>query len=125
MAESKIAELERRLRDAEERAEEAEKERKQERQRAEEAEKERQQERQRAEEAEKERQQERQRADARVFENRAFLSGLGKRISGRRISDEKTLESFLHISVEDPVRAIINQLREAEEVRSAFDLGNG
>ncbi|KAL5903044.1 hypothetical protein ACKVV7_011445 [Pyricularia oryzae] len=201
MAESKIAELERRLREAEERAEEAEKERQQERQRAEEAEKERQQERQRAEEAEKERQQERQRADAseqqtqpttfneyiaalhdlvfsrfeieqdrkltskgsitnprnkwcptriqpwsdfiqqqritfgtiydtfpttgRVFENRAFLTGLGKRISGRRISDEKTLESFLHISVEDPVRAIIDQLREVEEVRSAFDLGNG
>ncbi|KAI6351162.1 hypothetical protein MCOR25_010094 [Pyricularia grisea] len=64
-------------------------------------------------------------ADSRVFENRAFLTGLGKRVSGRRISDEKTLESFLHISVEDPVRAIIDQLREVEEVRSAFDLGNG
>ncbi|KAI6506875.1 hypothetical protein MCOR10_011352 [Pyricularia oryzae] len=63
--------------------------------------------------------------NSRAFENRAFLSGLGKRISGRRILDEKTLESFLHISVEDPVRAIIDQLREVEEVRSAFDLGNG
>ncbi|KAI6386420.1 hypothetical protein MCOR24_011298 [Pyricularia oryzae] len=63
--------------------------------------------------------------DSRVFENRAFLSGLGRRISGRRIADEKTLESFLHSSVEDPVRAIIDQLREVEEVRGAFDLGNG
>ncbi|TLD09834.1 hypothetical protein PspLS_12046, partial [Pyricularia sp. CBS 133598] len=53
------------------------------------------------------------------------LSGLGKKISGRRISDEKTLESFLHISVEYPVKTIINQLREAEKVKSAFDLGNG
>ncbi|KAI6267933.1 hypothetical protein MCOR27_010383 [Pyricularia oryzae] len=64
-------------------------------------------------------------ADRRVFENRAFLSGLGKRISLRSISDEKTLESFLHNSVEDPVKTIIDQLKQVEGVRSAFDLGNG
>ncbi|WQF90548.1 Putative tyrosine-protein kinase, active [Colletotrichum destructivum] len=63
--------------------------------------------------------------DSRVFENRAFLVGLGNRISKRRIADEKTLEYFLHNSVEDPVRAIIDQLKEVEEVRSAFHLGNG
>ncbi|KAI7908546.1 hypothetical protein M9X92_012132 [Pyricularia oryzae] len=61
----------------------------------------------------------------RVFENRAFLTGLGKRISVRKIADEKTLESFLHSSVEDPVKAIIGKLKEVEGVRSAFDLGNG
>ncbi|KAK1973496.1 hypothetical protein LZ30DRAFT_484883 [Colletotrichum cereale] len=63
--------------------------------------------------------------DSRVFENRAFLVGLGNRISKRRIADEKTLEYFLHNSVEDPVKAIIDQLREVEEVRNVFDLGNG
>lgn len=64
-------------------------------------------------------------ADSRVFENRAFLTGLGKRISVRKIADEKTLESFLHSSVEDPVKAIIGKFKEVEGVRSAFDLGNG
>lgn len=46
-------------------------------------------------------------AENRVFENRAFLVGLGNRISERPIADEKTLEYFLHNSVEDLVRAII------------------
>ncbi|KAI7910408.1 hypothetical protein M9X92_011124 [Pyricularia oryzae] len=63
--------------------------------------------------------------DSRVFENRAFLSGLGERVSSRRIADEKTLEYFLHNSVEDPVRAIIDQLKEVEGVRDAFNLGDG
>ncbi|ELQ32294.1 hypothetical protein OOU_Y34scaffold01197g1 [Pyricularia oryzae Y34] len=53
------------------------------------------------------------------------MSGHGKRISVRKIADEKTLESFLHSSVEDPVKAIIGKLKEVEGVRSAFDLGNG
>ncbi|KAI8396436.1 hypothetical protein FOFC_20984 [Fusarium oxysporum] len=38
-----------------------------------------------------------------VFENRDFLAGLGNRIAQRPIADEKTLESFLHDSVEDPI----------------------
>ncbi|KAH6889924.1 hypothetical protein B0T10DRAFT_487099 [Thelonectria olida] len=63
--------------------------------------------------------------DSRVFENRAFLAGLGNRISKRKIADEKTLEYFLHNSVEDPVKTIMDQLKEVEEVRSAFHLGNG
>ncbi|KAI6350905.1 hypothetical protein MCOR25_010305, partial [Pyricularia grisea] len=63
--------------------------------------------------------------DSRIYQNRAFLSGLGKRVSMRSISDEKTLESFLHNSVEDPVKAIINQLKEVEGVKSAFNLGDG
>ncbi|KAJ3455527.1 hypothetical protein MRS44_017009 [Fusarium solani] len=63
--------------------------------------------------------------DRRVFENRSFLSGLGNRIAKRKITDEKTLEYFLHNSVEDPVKTIMDQLKEVEEVRSAFHLGNG
>lgn len=49
-------------------------------------------------------------ADRRVFENRSFLSGLGNRLAKRKIADEKVLENFLHISVEDPVKAIVDQL---------------
>ncbi|KAJ0126620.1 G1/S-specific cyclin CCN1 [Fusarium oxysporum f. sp. albedinis] len=62
---------------------------------------------------------------SRVFENRNFLAGLGNRISQRPIADEKTLEYFLHNSVEDPVRAIIQQLKQVEEVSSAFQIGDG
>ncbi|CVL09139.1 uncharacterized protein FMAN_15421 [Fusarium mangiferae] len=63
--------------------------------------------------------------DRRVFEDRAFLAGLGNRISQRPIADEKTLEYFLHNSVEDPVRAIMQQLKLVEEVRRAFQVGDG
>ncbi|KAJ9413848.1 hypothetical protein QL093DRAFT_2503287 [Fusarium oxysporum] len=63
--------------------------------------------------------------ESRVFENRNFLAGLGNRISQRPIADEKTLEYFLHNSVEDPVRAIIQQLKQVEEVRRAFQIGDG
>ncbi|KAK8048274.1 hypothetical protein PG994_010004 [Apiospora phragmitis] len=61
----------------------------------------------------------------RVFENRNFLAGLGNRISQRPIADEKTLEYFLHNSVEDPVRAILQQLKRVEEVSSAYQIGEG
>ncbi|KAK2922421.1 hypothetical protein FoTM2_017777 [Fusarium oxysporum f. sp. vasinfectum] len=61
----------------------------------------------------------------RVFENQNFLAGLGNRIAQRPIADEKTLESFLHNSVEDPVRAIIKELKQEEEVRAAFQIGDG
>jgi hypothetical protein len=63
--------------------------------------------------------------ESRVFENRNFLAGLGNRISQRPIGDEKTLEYFLHNSVEDPVRAIIQQLKQVEEVSRAFQIGDG
>lgn len=46
-------------------------------------------------------------------------------MSKRKITDEKALEYFMHNSVEDPVKAIMDQLKEVEEVRSAFHLGNG
>ncbi|CZR37681.1 uncharacterized protein FPRO_07128 [Fusarium proliferatum ET1] len=63
--------------------------------------------------------------DSRVFENRAFLAGLGDRVSRRRIADEKSLEYFLHNSVEDPVRVIIEQLKEVETVTAVFEIGDG
>ncbi|KAG5756711.1 hypothetical protein H9Q70_000689 [Fusarium xylarioides] len=63
--------------------------------------------------------------DSRVFENRAFLAGLGDRISQRRITDEKSLEYFFHNSVEDPVRVIIQQLKEVKTVTAAFKIGDG
>ncbi|KAI3330009.1 hypothetical protein F4824DRAFT_492514 [Ustulina deusta] len=47
----------------------------------------------------------------RVFENRNFLAGLGERVSKCPIKYEKTLECFLHNTVEDP--------------RSTFEIGNG
>ncbi|KAF4448119.1 Reticulocyte-binding protein 2 like protein a [Fusarium austroafricanum] len=63
--------------------------------------------------------------ERRLFENRAFLVGLGERIACRPIADEKMLERFLHEAVEDPVRAIIEELKQVEDVKSVFDLGNG
>ncbi|KAK0612581.1 hypothetical protein B0T17DRAFT_593489 [Bombardia bombarda] len=64
-------------------------------------------------------------AQHRAFESRSFLAGLGNRVSQQSIADEKTLEHFLHNCVEYPVRAIIDQLKQVEEVSDAFDLGNG
>lgn len=63
--------------------------------------------------------------DSRLFENHAFLAGLGNRVSQRRIADERMLEYFLHISVEDPVRAIIQQLKEVGPICEAFEIGDG
>lgn len=40
-------------------------------------------------------------------------------------ANEKILKYFLYNSVEDPVRAIIEQLKRVVEVNSIFDMGNG
>ncbi|KAJ4307972.1 hypothetical protein N0V84_012377 [Fusarium piperis] len=63
--------------------------------------------------------------ERRAFESRSFLTGLGNRISLRSVSNEKTLEYFQHNSVEDPVRCILDQLKEVEETKAEFHLGNG
>ncbi|OBS15915.1 hypothetical protein FPOA_13328 [Fusarium poae] len=63
--------------------------------------------------------------ESRLFENRNFLAGMGNRVSQRPIGDEKTLEYFLHNSVEDPVRAIVQQLKQVEEVGKDFQIGDG
>ncbi|KAL3595888.1 hypothetical protein FPOAC2_10258 [Fusarium poae] len=51
--------------------------------------------------------------ESRLFENRNFLGGMGNRVSQRPIGDEKTLEYFLHNSV------------EVEEVGRDFQIGDG
>ncbi|OBS15942.1 hypothetical protein FPOA_13290 [Fusarium poae] len=63
--------------------------------------------------------------ERRLFENRNFLAGMGNRVSQRPIGDEKTLEYFLHNSVEDPVRAIVQHLKQVEEVGRDFQIGDG
>ncbi|KAH6653514.1 hypothetical protein BKA67DRAFT_507660, partial [Truncatella angustata] len=63
--------------------------------------------------------------EARAFESLAFLQGLGERISRKRIANEKDLEYFQHISVEDPVRSIVEHLVSIDEVRVTFGLGDG
>ncbi|RYC57812.1 hypothetical protein CHU98_g8404 [Xylaria longipes] len=63
--------------------------------------------------------------ERRAFENRSFLAGLGRRVSLHPIKDEKTLEYFMHVGVEDPVTAIMDELKKVGEFRSAFDIGNG
>ncbi|KAJ3499733.1 hypothetical protein NLG97_g115 [Lecanicillium saksenae] len=62
---------------------------------------------------------------AHVFESRSFLSGLGDRISKRPVANEKALEYFLHNSVEDPVKLILQQLKEVNEIGSIYDIGGG
>ncbi|KAI3572164.1 hypothetical protein IWW34DRAFT_637955, partial [Fusarium oxysporum f. sp. albedinis] len=59
------------------------------------------------------------------FKHRDLLAGLGDRVSQSRISDEQTLEYFLHNSVEDSVRIVIEKFREVEKVTAAFDIGDG
>ncbi|KAJ4317082.1 hypothetical protein N0V84_007535 [Fusarium piperis] len=63
--------------------------------------------------------------DDRSFESRAFLRGLGARVSHRAISNEKDLEHFQHNSVEVPVRSIVQRLRKEEAFRDEFNVGNG
>ncbi|KAK8092620.1 uncharacterized protein PG998_014785 [Apiospora kogelbergensis] len=63
--------------------------------------------------------------ETRAFESLAFLHGLGERIARKRIANEKDLEYFQHISVEDPVRSIVEHLVSVDEVREAFALGDG
>ncbi|KAI0448035.1 hypothetical protein F4803DRAFT_496253 [Xylaria telfairii] len=63
--------------------------------------------------------------ERRAFENRSFLAGLGRRVSLHPIKDEKTLEYFMHVGVEDPVTAIMDELKNVDEFRGAFDIGNG
>lgn len=60
----------------------------------------------------------------RFFENRSSLSGLGTRIPKRKISDKKVLEDLLYDSAEHPVGTIMSELKNVEEVKCAFSLGD-
>ncbi|KAK5999157.1 Meiotic driver SPOK2-like protein [Cladobotryum mycophilum] len=64
-------------------------------------------------------------ADRRAFDNTAFLSTLGKKVSRRSIANEKTLEHFLHNAVEDPVKSIIDEVKDLDEMKKTFGLGDG
>ncbi|KJZ69498.1 hypothetical protein HIM_11115 [Hirsutella minnesotensis 3608] len=63
--------------------------------------------------------------DLPLFESRNFLAALGSRVAQRPIADERTLEYFMHNSVEDPVKHILEELRQIDRMREAFDMGNG
>lgn len=63
--------------------------------------------------------------DLRAFESRHALAAIGDRIGGRRIGDEKALETFLHNSVEDPVRIIIEQFKKVGATTDVLKLGDG
>ncbi|POR32435.1 Uncharacterized protein TPAR_07370 [Tolypocladium paradoxum] len=63
--------------------------------------------------------------ESRLFEDRHFLAVTGKRISKRPIADEKMLEHFLHNAIEDPVKSILDQMKELDEVKRTFAIGDG
>lgn len=63
--------------------------------------------------------------ESRVLENVNFLRGLGDRIGSKKIADEKRLEYFQHLAVEDPVARIMQQLKTADGVKRAFNIGEG
>ena len=60
-----------------------------------------------------------------VFESRSFLRGLGRRMARRKIGNEKALELFQHIAVEDPVGFIVDELAKDSDVVEEFDIGSG
>ncbi|TPX10714.1 uncharacterized protein E0L32_008283 [Thyridium curvatum] len=61
----------------------------------------------------------------RVFDSQSLLSQLGQKMSKRVIRDEGRLSYFMNDNVMDSVKSIIAELKEVEEARMAFDLGNG
>lgn len=63
--------------------------------------------------------------DAQAFESLEFLRTLGARLAKKRVANEKDLEYFQHLAVEDPVRAIVERLAQEDSVRREFDLGDG
>ncbi|KAK0655371.1 hypothetical protein B0T16DRAFT_10052 [Cercophora newfieldiana] len=60
-----------------------------------------------------------------VFESHSFLHGLGQRLARRKIGNEKALELFQHIAVEDPVNLIIDELSTDADVLEEFNIGSG
>jgi hypothetical protein len=65
-------------------------------------------------------------ASARCFSSLHYLKTLGAKILAHRaIGDEKTLELFMHISVEASVREIVQELCQVREASDEFSLGDG
>ncbi|KND87193.1 hypothetical protein TOPH_08162 [Tolypocladium ophioglossoides CBS 100239] len=59
----------------------------------------------------------------RLFDHRAYLSVLGDKVAP--IADEKMLEGFLHLCVEDPVRCIIHELCKSGDFQQQLYIGHG
>ncbi|KAK3338662.1 hypothetical protein B0T25DRAFT_561127 [Lasiosphaeria hispida] len=63
--------------------------------------------------------------DNQAFESVEFLRALGNRLAKKKVANEKDLELFQHLAVEDPVRAMVDRLAQEDSVRLEFDLGDG
>ncbi|PHH81579.1 hypothetical protein CDD83_3540 [Cordyceps sp. RAO-2017] len=62
-----------------------------------------------------------------VFQDRHALAGIGPYLHSHPIADEKGLETFMHITVENPVWTIVQHLTQLQAVSAnhAFRLGAG
>ncbi|KAG8407729.1 hypothetical protein J3459_018400 [Metarhizium acridum] len=60
-----------------------------------------------------------------LFDNRAYLTTLGNKVSAAPIADEKMLENFLHNCVEEQVRCIIHELSVSEDFQRQLNIGSG
>ncbi|KAK7211046.1 hypothetical protein V2G26_018224 [Clonostachys chloroleuca] len=63
--------------------------------------------------------------EERLFDNRAYLTTLGNKVSAAPITDEKMLENFLHNCVEEQVRCIIHELSKSEDFQRQLNIGSG
>jgi len=63
--------------------------------------------------------------EAEAFESKITLRDLGDRVARRKVADERGLEYFQHICVEDPVLAIFERLVLDDTIKDEFDLGDG
>jgi Lipopolysaccharide kinase (Kdo/WaaP) family len=63
--------------------------------------------------------------EQRVFENLAFIEGLGRRVASRKIASEGDLANLQRETIETPVASIINHLQSLDVVQDELTLGNG
>jgi len=61
----------------------------------------------------------------RVFENLAFVEGLGMRVASRKIASEGDLANLQRDTIETPVASIIGHLQSLDTVQDEFTLGDG
>ena len=59
------------------------------------------------------------------FANRAGLREIGGCVARKKVADERCLEFVEHLSVEDPVRVIIDALTDESTTKTAFNIGSG
>ncbi|RFU31113.1 hypothetical protein B7463_g5223, partial [Scytalidium lignicola] len=61
----------------------------------------------------------------RVFENLAFIEGLGRRVASRKVASEGDLANLQRETIETPVASIIGHLQSLDAVQDEFTLGDG